>query len=98
MQALDETGDLRAAAGIGGRRLAEQAGAHVAVAEALEQVLAARHRREQGEMRGGGRAEGLGGAAMGIADGLANRSKARTRNEDRCTRRPPAPLARIVPL
>jgi hypothetical protein len=67
MQALDEAGYLRAAAGIGGSTLAEEAGAHVAVAEALEQVLAAQDGREQGEIGGGGRVECAGGAAMGIA-------------------------------
>jgi hypothetical protein len=67
MPALDEAGYLRAEAGIDGSRLAEEAGAHVADAEGLGQVLAAQHGREEGETGGGGRVECAGGAAMGIA-------------------------------
>ena len=50
MEAFHETRDLGAAPGIGGRGRAEQLGAHVPVAEAVERVFATEDRGEDGEV------------------------------------------------
>jgi len=48
VEAFDEAGDLRAAPATGRRAGSEQPGAHVTVAEALEEAFAVEHGGEQG--------------------------------------------------
>jgi hypothetical protein len=67
---VDEAGDLRAATTVGHRGGAKQPRAHVAVAKALQRVLATEHRREESEVGRGGGSEGAGGSTMGIAHRL----------------------------
>ena len=66
VEAFHETRDLGAAPGIGGRGRAEQLGAHVPVAKAVERVFAAEDAGEDGEVGRGRGVEGTGRAAVGI--------------------------------
>jgi hypothetical protein len=70
VKAFHEARDLPTAPGLGGGGGTEEPHAHVAVAKAVQGVLPAEHGGEQGEVGGGRRVEGAGGAAVAIAHRL----------------------------